>query len=416
VAARLLNGPASRPVYFINRRGGLVHGRHAYSSLRELPDPVDLVVLAVPASGFEQAVDEALAAGAKALVVISTGLGEMGREGRMREQSVVARVRAAGAVMIGPNCPGIADTTSGLSGLAFLDVPPGPIGFISQSGGVGEEIVVRVQEVAQGFTHYVTLGNQADVGIADVVWSFVGHEPTCVVAVYAEDLNNGRQLAVATAALVASGTPLLLLAPGRSEASIRAARSHTGSLTSDAAVIDAFCRTTGALRVETPGELVGLAAGLLSGRTPAGRRLAIVSDGGGHAAIAGDAAHVAGLEVPRFTESLAARLREILPANASTSNPVDFALASTDARVHASVASILAESGEIDALHVGGEFGFSERGFRTLSARSNGRRRPRGVWQGWPALPGSASSPPPSTPVPQRRLNCVPAGYRCTGR
>ena len=120
MAARPLNGPASRPVCFIDRKGGLVHGRHAYSSLGELPAAVDLVVLAVPASGFEQAVDEALAAGAKALVVISAGLGEMGREGRIREQSVVARVRAAGAVMIGPHCPGIADTTSGLSGLCIV--------------------------------------------------------------------------------------------------------------------------------------------------------------------------------------------------------------------------------------------------------------------------------------------------------
>lgn len=358
VAARLLRGPAGRPVYFINRKGGLVHDRRAYSSLRELPDGVDLVVLAMPADTFEGAVDDSLEAGAKALVVISAGLGELGPEGRLRERSAAERVRAAGAVMIGPNCPGIADTTSGLSAVAFLDVPPGSIGFISQSGGVGEEIVLRVQEVAQGFTRYVTLGNQADVGIVDVVWSFVGHQPTRVVAVYAEDLGDGRELAAAAAALVTSGTPLVLLAPGRSEASVRAARSHTGSLSSDAAVVDAFCRATGTLRVETPGELVELAAGLLSGRNPAGRRLAIVSDGGGHGAIAADAAHMAGLEVPRLSAHVAARLRDVLPANAATANPIDFAMASTDADAHARVATILAGSAEIDALLVGGEFGF----------------------------------------------------------
>ncbi len=109
-------------------------------------------------------------------------------------------MRAAGGLLVGPNCPGVADTTTGLQAVALLDIPPGPIAFISQSGGVGDEVVTRAIDYGQGFTRFVTLGNQADVGIADVLWSLVDHEETRLVALYAEDLRDGRQLAAAAAA------------------------------------------------------------------------------------------------------------------------------------------------------------------------------------------------------------------------
>ena len=358
LTARLLRGPAGRPIYLVNRKGGEIQGRPSHISLRELDAPIDLVFLVVPATGFDAAVDDALAAGAKALVVVTAGLGELGGEGRARQQAAVARVRAAGALLVGPNCPGVADTTANFNAVALLDIPAGPIAFISQSGGVGDEIVTRAKEFELGFTRFVTLGNQADVGIADVLWSLVDHAETRLVAVYAEDLRDGRRLAAAAAACVAAGKPVLLLAPGRSEASSRAARSHTGSLTTDASIVDAVCRAVGALRVETPDELVETAVGFLSGRRPHGRAVAITSDGGGHSAIAADIVASVGLSVPPFSSDLTARLAELLPVNAALHNPVDFAIASVDPSAHARVGRALVESGEVDALLVAGEFGY----------------------------------------------------------
>ena len=358
LTARLLRAPAGRRILLVNRKGGEIQGRPAHSSLRELDAPVDLVFLAVPAAGFEAAVDDALAAGAKALVVVTAGLGELGAEGQARQQAAVVRVRAAGALLVGPNCPGVADTTTALNAVALLDIPAGPIAFISQSGGVGDEIVTRAKEFGQGFTRFVTLGNQADVGIADVLWSLVDHAETRLVAVYAEDLRDGRRLAAGAAACVAAGKPVLLLAPGRSAASSRAARSHTGSLTTDAAVVDAVCLAVGAVRVETPDELVETSVGLLSGRRPRGRAVAITSDGGGHSAIAADVVASVGLTVPRFSDDLQARLAELLPVNAALGNPVDFAIASVDPSAHTRVGRVLVESGEVDALLVAGEFGY----------------------------------------------------------
>ena len=358
LAARLLRAPAGRRVSLVNRKGGEIQGQPAHASLHEIGAPVDLVFLAVPAAGFDEAVDDALAVGAKALVVVTAGLGELGAEGRARQQAAVARVRAAGALLVGPNCPGVADTTTGLNAVALLDIPAGPIAFISQSGGVGDEIVTRAKDFGQGFTRFVTLGNQADVGIADVLWSLVDHAETRLVAVYAEDLRDGRRLAAGAAACVAAGKPVLLLAPGRSEASSRAARSHTGSLTTDASVVDAVCLAVGAERVETPDELVETAVALLSGRRPRGRAVAITSDGGGHSAIAADVVASAGLSVPRFSEDLRARLADLLPVNAALDNPVDFAIASVDPSAHTRVGRVLVESGEVDALLVAGELGY----------------------------------------------------------
>ena len=358
LAARLLRAPAGRRIFLVNRKGGQIQGQHAHTSLHELDAPVDLVFLAVPAAGFDAAVDDALAVGAKALVVVTAGLGELGAEGQARQQAAVARVHAAGALLVGPNCPGVADTTTGLNAVALLDIPAGPIAFISQSGGVGDEIVTRAKEFGQGFTRFVTLGNQADVGIADVLWSLVDHAETRLVAVYAEDLRDGRRFAAGAGACVAAGRPVLLLAPGRSAASCRVARSHTGSLTTDASVVDAVCRAVGALRVETPDELVETAVGLLSGRRPRGRAVAITSDGGGHSAIAADIVASVGLSVPCFSDDLKARLAELLPVNAALDNPVDFAIASVDPSAHTRVGRVLVGSGEVDALLVAGEFGY----------------------------------------------------------
>ena len=358
LTARLLRSPAGRPIHLVNRKGGTIQGSRAYTSLREVEAPVDLVFLAMPAAGFDDAVDDALAVGARALVVVTAGLGELGGEGRERERAAVERVRSAGALLVGPNCPGIADTTTGLQAVALLDIPPGAIAFVSQSGGVGDEVVIRASDYGQGFTRFVTLGNQADVGIADVLWSLVGHDETRLVALYAEDLRDGRRLAVAAAACTGAGKPVLILAPGRTEASSRAAHSHTGALTSDAAVVDAVCAAVGAARVDTPDELVELAVGLLAGRLPRGRAVAITSDGGGHGAIAADVVTAAGLSVPRFSKALRARLAQLLPVNAAVDNPIDFAIASIDPSVHVSVGRAVLESGEVDALLVSGEFGY----------------------------------------------------------
>src|SRR4249920_374959 len=349
-----LRGEHRRPVYMVNRNGGTILDRPAYASLHDLPDAPELVVIAVPAAAFEQAVDDALAVGARALVGITAGLGELGPEAQARERALVERVRAAGAMLLGPNCLGVYDATSDL-GLASNEFPPGSIGLISQSGNLALELGILARAADMGFSRFASVGNQADLDLAELVASFAAHEGTELIAVYAEDFSDGRAFVDAAAA---ASTPVILLTVGRSDASIRAALSHTGALVSDVSVVEAACRSAGAYLVSTPGEMIDLAQALLRARPLAGPRVAVIGDGGGHGAIACDVAATAGLELPLLSQELAGRLAASLPHTAATRNPVDLAGGGEqDFFSYARVARSVLESGEVDAVLLTGYFG-----------------------------------------------------------
>jgi acyl-CoA synthetase (NDP forming) len=366
LARGALLGAHRRPVYLVNRNGGRVLGVETYTSLQSLPEAPELVVVAVPAAGFEEAVDSALAKGARAIVGITAGLGEGGGEALARERALVERVRSAGAMLLGPNCLGVFDSSSDL-GLASNEFPPGSIGLISQSGNLALELGMLARPYGLGFSRFASIGNQADLDLAELVASYAVHEPTRLIAVYAEDFRDGRAFVDAVAS---AGKPVLLLTVGRTAASVRAAASHTGALVSDLAVVEAACRAAGAHMVATPGQLIDLAQGLLLARPMAGRRVAVLSDGGGHGAIACDAAAAVGLELPLLSGDLADRLASMLPPTASTVNPVDIAGGGEqDFFSYSRTARGVLESGEVDGLLMTGFFG----GYSTYSDEFNER-------------------------------------------
>jgi len=354
LARGAIKGEGRRSVYLVNRKGGEIFGRQAYAALDELPEPPEFVVITVPAAGLEEAVEAALAAGAKAIVAISAGLGEMGPEGVARERAIAERVRAAGAVTVGPNCLGVYDAQAEFE-LASEELEPGSVGLISQSGNLALEIGLLGAEFGLGFSRFVSLGNQADVEAWELVESYAAHEPTRLIAVYLEDFRDGRAFARACAS---AGKPVVLLAGGATEASARAARSHTGALASDLAAIEAACVAAGIELVRSPKEVVDLAQALLSGRRPRGRRIALAADGGGHTVVASDLVAAEGLELPVLSETTRARLAEALPATATLTNPVDFAGGGEqDISSFAKVARALLESGEVDTALLTGYFG-----------------------------------------------------------
>jgi acyl-CoA synthetase (NDP forming) len=346
-----------RAVYLVNRSGGDILGRPSYPSLTELPDAPELVVLAVRAAGFEDLVEESLEAGARAIVAIAAGLGESGEEGRRREQAVAERVRDAGAVLLGPNCMGVYDAAAELN-LGTYDFAPGPIGLISQSGNLALEASLLAADIGLGVSRFASLGNQADLDATELVAALTEHEGTRVIGIYCEDFHDGREFARTARAAVDADKPVLLLAGGTSAAGVRAARSHTGALVSESVAVDAACAAAGMIRVSTPRELVDVAQLLLAPSRPRGRRLAIVTDGGGSAVVAADRATSLGLELPELSAPLARALAELMPPTASTSNPVDFAGAGEqDLRTYERVPRLLLQSGEVDAVLLTGYFG-----------------------------------------------------------
>jgi acyl-CoA synthetase (NDP forming) len=354
LARGALRGAGRRPVYLVNRNGGEVLGNRAYRSVSELPEAPELVVIAVPAAGFEQAVDDSLAMGARALVGITAGLGEAGGDAAARERALVQRVRDAGAMLLGPNCLGVYDASSDL-GLASNEFPPGSIGLISQSGNLALELGLMSRRYSLGFSRFASIGNQADLDLAELVASYAEHPATELIALYAEDFRDGRAFAAAAAA---AQKPVILITVGRSDASARAARSHTGALVSSLSTVRAACRGAGVHLVSTPAEMIDLAQALLQPRRLAGRRIAVLGDGGGHGAIACDVAVDMGLELPVLSDGLQARLAAMLPAMSSVRNPIDLAGAGeADFSSYSRVARGLLEADELDGVLMTGYFG-----------------------------------------------------------
>jgi acetate---CoA ligase (ADP-forming) len=353
-------GAHRRRVYLVGRNGGEVHGMPVHRTLEELPEAPELVVLSVPAHGLEEAVDESLAAGARALVAIAAGFAELGEEGAARERALVERVRAAGAALVGPNCLGIFDGAAELQ-LASTPLPAGPVGFVSQSGNVLLETALLLEDFGLGFSRAVSIGNQADVDATELVATLADHEGTRLICVYCEDFRDGRAFVEAART---AGKPVVLMTVGRTAEGSRAARSHTGALTSGRDAVEAACRAGGIHLVGTPRRLVEMAQALLVSHRPPGRRVAVIGDGGGCGAIASDLLVESGLELPVLPEPTQAELRDVLPPTSSTSNPVDLAGAGErDLLTFARTTRVLLAADDVDAVLFTAYFG----GYSTMS-------------------------------------------------
>ncbi len=351
LAQGALRGESRRPAYLVNHRAQELFGRRAYASLAELPQRPDLVIVAVPLAALHRAVDEALNAGARAIVAISAG-----GDGSS-DAALAARVAEAGAVLLGPNCLGVLDSAEQLE-LASAPLPAGSIGLISQSGNLALELGLLAAPEGLGFSRFASLGNQADLTATDLVGAFTEHAQTRLIALYVEDFRDGREFARAAAAAVEAGKPVVALAIEHGDATSRAVSSHTGALASDGAVIDAACREAGVIRVRTPRELIDTAHALLRCSPARGRRVAVLADGGGHGSIAAAVASDNGLAVPQLAPHVADGLRAQLPAAAGVSNPVDLAGgAEQDVHTFDRVALALLASDQADALLITGYFG-----------------------------------------------------------
>jgi acyl-CoA synthetase (NDP forming) len=361
LSRRAIESGSARRVVLVNRAGTEVLGRRTFPSLAqarlELGEPLDLVVVCVPAVAFVATVRDAVAAGARAVVAITAGLSELGAEGARAEAEAVALVRAAGAVLVGPNCLGIADTGAALQ-LSHAVLPPGEVAVLSQSGNMVLDLAGLLAERDLGVSRFVSLGNQADVTVVELMQACLDHDGTRAVAIYAEDVVDGRAFVRAARALAVAGKPVVLLSPGRSAAAARSAVSHTGSMTSPSQVVDAACAAGGVRRVDHPAHLVGLIEGLLGPRRMPGRRVAVLTDGGGHGAVAADALTIAGLETPLLEEPTRARLRDVLWASSGVANPVDLAGAGDlDPMGYARAVEVLLSGPEVDGVLVTGYFG-----------------------------------------------------------
>lgn len=380
LARGALAGAHRRTVHLVNRRGGELDGTPFLPALESLPRMPEHVVVAVPEREVRPVVTAGLAGGARCFTVITSGAGS-----RHEERELADLVTGQGARLLGPNCMGVVDTANELR-LSWGDFPEGDVGLVSQSGNLALEIGRQLERAGQGFSRFVSLGNQRDIEAVEALEALVAHGGTRAVAAYVEDFRDGRRLARAMAAAHAAGKPVLLLTVGRSEASGRAAASHTGALVSARATVEAVCRESGALLLETAGELVDTAVCLLaaapddrhpgrrrawpSARAPASartralgpdkglRRVGVVGDSGGQGALAADTLAAHGLDVPAPAEATVSALAAHLPPGAGCGNPVDLAGAGErDLGNYPRIAGVLLRSADVDSVVLTGYFG-----------------------------------------------------------
>ena len=322
-----------------------IEGLPACRSVREIPGEVDLAVIVVPAASVPAVVDDCLAKGVRAIVVISAGFGEIGGDGVVLQDRVVEKIRAAGVRMIGPNCMGVLNTNPAFSvNATFSPVfpPAGRIAFSTQSGALGLAILDYVQRLNIGVSSFASIGNKADVSGNDLLQYWAEDPRTDVILLYLESFGNPRKFAE-IARRVGRTKPIVAVKAGRSGAGARAASSHTGARATSDTLVETMLRESGVIRTGTLEELFDVATVLANQPVPGGRRVAIVTNAGGPAILAADACEANGLEVPVLDDAVQRRLRAFLPATASVANPVDMIASATPDQYRQAIETVAAD-------------------------------------------------------------------------
>jgi len=310
-------------LFLVNPRYKELHGKRCYSSILEIEDGIDYVIIAVPALLVPRVLAECIEKGVKAVHVFTAGFSETGMEDRRLLEDEVRRIAKGRVRLIGPNCMGICCPKSGLAFIPDIPAQEGPLGVISQSGTFAEQFLSVGSLRNVKFSKVVSYGNAIDLDCPDFL-EYLAHDPeTKVIALYMEGTKNGRRLQAAMTE-AAKLKPVLALKGGVTEHGRRAASSHTGSLAGSPEIWSSLFKQAGVIQVETFDELLDTSLALSCVPLPSGKGTAIITNSGGFSVLETDLCVKAGLEVPQFTQETMAELRRMVPiAGTSINNPLD---------------------------------------------------------------------------------------------
>ena len=311
-------------IHFVNPKGGSLLGRPMYPSVVDLPDPVDLAIILIPAAGVANVLNECATRGIHAVIVASGGFRETGDLGGKLEKELMDIARHFGIRVIGPNCIGLLDTHLPLDA-TFLPPPgppPGDVAFISHSGAICAAVIDWARGQGFGLSRLVSLGNQADVNETDVLAPVAEDQFTRVLTLDLEGVSDGQRF-VQEARKITRQKPIVALKVGRYPSGQRAAASHTGALAGQENAFNAAFRRAGVIRADTTEELFDWARALAWCPLPKGRAIAILTSAGGPGVTAADALEMNGMSLAVLSPDTQAKLAKLLPPAASLNNPVD---------------------------------------------------------------------------------------------
>ncbi|MDF0520507.1 acetate--CoA ligase family protein [Bradyrhizobium yuanmingense] len=344
-------------IYPVNPKVAEIGGLTCYPDIASLPDVPDVGLVLVGAERAHVAVRELSARGAAAAIVLASGFTEIGAEGAARQQQLM---QAAGSMrLLGPNTIGLVNLTDNIvlsaSGALAMDhFPAGPVGLVSQSGGILGAILSRAAARGVGLSKLVSTSNEADLDLADFIDFLADDNATKVIALYIEAVRNPARFREAVLKARDAGKPIVAFKIGRSEAGAKAAISHTGALAGSDRMYDALFRQLGVIRAKTFEDLLDIPAALAAGRKLSGRRVAILTSTGGAGTIVSDSLGVAGFTTPAPDPDTAAQLRALQSGSHAMldRNPIDVTLAGLQPDVLRAATRILLASPSYDALVV----------------------------------------------------------------
>ena len=319
----LITNPFGGTVFPVNPECTSVLGIKSYPDIAAVPEKVDLAVLATPPETIPGLIAECAAAGVQGALVLSGGFKECGKTGSKLEEQIARNAKQGRLRVIGPNCLGVMNPLTGLNATFAVGMArSGNVAFISQSGALCTAVLDWSLREMVGFSCFISIGSMVDVGWGDLI-NYFGDDPrTSSIVIYMESIGDARSF-LSAAREVALSKPIIVIKAGRTEASVRAALSHTGSLAGCDAVMDAAFRRGGALRVNNVSDLFYMAEVLAKQPRPKGARLAIITNAGGAGVIATDALIGSGGELAELTRESVERLDRLLPEHWSRNNPID---------------------------------------------------------------------------------------------
>ncbi len=354
----LLEGKYEGEIYPVNPKEDRVLGLHCYSSLEEIEEPVDLVLITTPAKTIPGILEQCGKKGVSGAVIIAGGFGELGADGKKLQDQMVQVANDQGVRLVGPNTSGMISVHSNMNLVGLSHIPRGDIALISQSGNMALALITEAELKSQkGFSYYVGVGNEADLKFHEYLQFFTQDPKTRAIIMYVEGMSDGRKF-LQQAYKTTVEKPIVLLKSGRSAKGAKSAGSHTGALAGLSEVARIAFRRAGITNIENSDELFPVAEALANLPPIRNNKVAVLADGGGHATIATDLLTDLGVEIPHLKKSTREELEKVLSPNASLVNPIDVA-GSTDAdpSVFAECARILLDDDNIGGLLVVGLFG-----------------------------------------------------------
>ncbi len=346
-------------LYPVNVRAAAICGVRAYKNVLDIPDPVDLAIVIIPAESVPKALAECADKGIRGAVIISAGFKEVGGRGRELEEEVKRIARERWICVVGPNCLGVINTDPKVSlNATFAATMPkaGPVAFISQSGALCTAVLDYAKGRNIGFSKFVSMGNKADINEVDLLRALRDDPQTRVILAYIEDLSDGRSFVEVCRTVTgrggsAAGKPVLAVKSGRTSEGAKAASSHTGSLAGSDEVFDGVFAQSGVLRVESVEELFNYAVAFSQMPLPKGDRVAIVTNAGGPGIMATDAVVRYGMKMAEPSQVTKLELRQLLPSAANVNNPIDV-LGDAQADRYAAALAAIRDDPNVDAVQV----------------------------------------------------------------